>query len=90
MLLQAAWRVRDICIALQQWSSLSSTTIVQVGHGLVDCLHHSTHSGIGSHVNSVQVVIGANEDDVGVGWIGIAVVVVQVGCSLQDTFPNWS
>lgn len=73
---------------ISKWNSLSGTTIVQVGHGLVDCLHHSSHSGSGSHVDSVQVVVGANPDDVGVGWIGIAVVGVQVGCSLQYTFAD--
>ena len=77
------------CNARQQVNSLPGTTIVQVGHGLVDCLHHSSHSGVGSHVDSVQVVIGANKDDIGVGWIGITVVVVQIGCSLQNAFADW-
>ena len=57
---------------------LSGTSVVQVGHGLVDGLHNTRDSGSGCHVDSVQVVIGTNKDDVGVGWACNSSVQVQV------------
>ena len=62
---------------------LSGTTIVQVGHCLVDGLHNISNSGSGCHVDGVQVVIGTNEDNVCVGWVGNTCVLGQIGGSLQ-------
>lgn len=63
---------------------LPGTTIVQVCHCLVDGLHNSRHSGIGCHVDCVQIVIASNEDDVGISWVSITMVCIQVSLSLQQ------
>ncbi len=61
---------------------LSCSAVVQVHHGLVDGLDDARYSCAGSHVDCVEVVIGSNEDDVGVGGIGYSMVLVQVGLDL--------
>ena len=62
---------------------LSGSTVVQIDHGLVDGLNHASNSGCGCHVDGVEVIIGANEDDVGVGRVGNASMHVQVGLYLH-------
>lgn len=61
---------------------LSCSAIVQVHHGLVDGLDDARYSCTGSHVDCVEVVIGSDEDDVGVGRVGYSMVLVQVGLDL--------
>ncbi len=61
---------------------LSCSAVVQVHHGLVDGLDNARYSCTGSHVDCVEVVIGSNEDDVGVGRVGDSMVLVQVGLNL--------
>ncbi len=61
---------------------LSCSAVVQVHHGLVDGLDNARYSCTGSHVDCVEVVIGSNEDDAGVGRVGDSMVLVQVGLNL--------
>lgn len=61
---------------------LSCSSVVQVHHCLVDGLDNARYSCTGSHVDCVEVVIGSNEDDVGVGRVGYSMVLVQVGLDL--------
>lgn len=62
---------------------LSCSAVVQVHHGLVNGLDNARYSCTGSHVDCVEVVIGSNEDDVGVGRVGYPRVLVQVGLDLN-------
>ena len=61
---------------------LSCSTVVEVHHGLVNGLDNARYSCTGSHIDCVQVVVGSNEDDVGVGRVGNSMVLVQVGLDL--------
>ena len=71
-----------------QMHLLSCSSVVQVHHGLVDGLDNTRHSCTGSHVDCVQVVIGSNEDDAGVGRVGDSTVLVQVGLDLYTKTHN--
>ena len=62
---------------------LSGSTIVQIDHGLVDGLNNASNSCSGCHVDGVEVIIGTNEDDVGVGRVSNSSMHVQVGLDLH-------
>lgn len=51
--LSGLYCVGAFCNFRSKWNSLPGTAIVQVGHGLVDCLYNPIHSSVGAHIDSV-------------------------------------